>query len=451
MTRYKFSKKIVFLLFFTFIKLNSMYVDPNGLKNFFKNSKLDQFDNFSVFLKNQQKYPLNISASIFNFFIKNFNLILLNEIEDSNKWINYNDAQAFKQDLFLEDSLELLNNIYEDNFEDLNMQENLISKSIFDNLEVLEKYQFHYAKKVEIDDLDEAIFIGDIHGNIDVLIKLIKGLIDKKVLNDYMQIQNNKKIFFMGDFVDRGLYGLEVLFLIMFLKILNPENIFILKGNHESACMNYCYDFFQELKSKIMPEYLYECYSNIVAIFNILPEVIYLKIKNKIYQINHAGFNFNYNPSDLLNGDYEFELTGPTLLDKKNYISPFLWWDINPYYTQGRIEDVRGCAKCVSSIDGLNYMDKNKINGKLGGHKHDLFTNFTSKNYEIVLKDKQQQDDILSDNIFLPLGLCDIGRDGTPIFIHIAGEILGSGIYYDPSYLSLKIIDGEPKFSLFVC
>jgi len=58
MTRYKFSKKIVFLLFFTFIKLNSMYVDPNGLKNFFKNSKLDQFDNFSGFLEKSTKISI---------------------------------------------------------------------------------------------------------------------------------------------------------------------------------------------------------------------------------------------------------------------------------------------------------------------------------------------------------------------------------------------------------
>ena len=38
---------------------------------------------------------------------------------------------------------------------------------------------------------------------------------------------------FLGDYVDRGFYGTEVLYTIMMLKIANPEKVILLRGNHE--------------------------------------------------------------------------------------------------------------------------------------------------------------------------------------------------------------------------
>ena len=58
-----------------------------------------------------------------------------------------------------------------------------------------------------------------------------------------------KNILFLGDYVDRGPQGTEVLLRLFQLKIEDPEHIFLLRGNHESVEMNLYYGFFEEIGS----------------------------------------------------------------------------------------------------------------------------------------------------------------------------------------------------------
>ncbi len=89
---------------------------------------------------------------------------------------------------------------------------------------------------------DEIIVIGDIHGNLDSLLKLI----------DIINIREPKLVVFLGDLVDRGKYQLECLVIILALKILEPERYYIIRGNHESIEMNQYYGFYYEFLQKFM-------------------------------------------------------------------------------------------------------------------------------------------------------------------------------------------------------
>jgi diadenosine tetraphosphatase ApaH/serine/threonine PP2A family protein phosphatase len=54
-------------------------------------------------------------------------------------------------------------------------------------------------------------------------------------------------IVFLGDYVDRGTQGVEVLTKLFKLKINDPKHIIMLRGNHEDMDMNLAYGFFEEI------------------------------------------------------------------------------------------------------------------------------------------------------------------------------------------------------------
>ena len=43
-----------------------------------------------------------------------------------------------------------------------------------------------------------------------------------------------EKLVFMGDYVDRGMYGPEVVLYLCAMKVENPHGIMLLRGNHET-------------------------------------------------------------------------------------------------------------------------------------------------------------------------------------------------------------------------
>jgi len=55
---------------------------------------------------------------------------------------------------------------------------------------------------------------------------------------------------FDGDFVDRGPKGCEVVLTLLVWKLIYPENIHMLRGNHEVPSVNEYYGFMHELKDK---------------------------------------------------------------------------------------------------------------------------------------------------------------------------------------------------------
>jgi len=70
---------------------------------------------------------------------------------------------------------------------------------------------------------------GDIHGDSNVF----RAIIEKTQFLDSRITRENITLVFLGDYIDRGLFGLNVLLGILYLKINFPENVMLLRGNHE--------------------------------------------------------------------------------------------------------------------------------------------------------------------------------------------------------------------------
>jgi hypothetical protein len=86
---------------------------------------------------------------------------------------------------------------------------------------------------------EDVLIVGDTHGFINSTIRIIQPFLEGKV----------KSIIFLGDYVDRGESGLVNFALILALMIAWPENVVLLRGNHEQIIMNKNYGFQTELLS----------------------------------------------------------------------------------------------------------------------------------------------------------------------------------------------------------
>lgn len=105
----------------------------------------------------------------------------------------------------------------------------------------------------------ELYCFGSVHGSFHSLIRCLKNLKDKNVINDSFEIiKPATHIIFLGSAIDQGPYSLEVLSLIFTLQQKNPHHVAYLRGEHEEKLQWYKHSLYQEieLRSGNMKKYL---------------------------------------------------------------------------------------------------------------------------------------------------------------------------------------------------
>lgn len=118
-------------------------------------------------------------------------------------------------------------------------------------------------KLVEIKKAEKVIFVGDTHGDLEA---------SQKVIKDYLKPGN--KIVFLGDYVDRGSYSKENLEFLLQTKTKNPDQIYLLQGNHEG---HHILKFSPAEFWKSLSKEEYQKYSSIVEKF---PLVVSVRLKS---------------------------------------------------------------------------------------------------------------------------------------------------------------------------
>ena len=99
--------------------------------------------------------------------------------------------------------------------------------------------------------------VGDIHGQYADLLNMISKAGEPGNLN----------YLFMGDYVDRGVFGIEVCILLFSIKMNFPKNVVLLRGNHESRNMTETFTFREE----VLMRFDTEVYDLFMEVFDSMP------------------------------------------------------------------------------------------------------------------------------------------------------------------------------------
>lgn len=106
--------------------------------------------------------------------------------------------------------------------------------------------------------IDEPIcVVGDLHGQYFDLLNMISKAGEPGTLN----------YLFLGDYVDRGILGIEVVLLLFAIKLNEPKSVVLLRGNHESRNMTESFTFREE----VLDRYDVEVYDLFMDVFDALP------------------------------------------------------------------------------------------------------------------------------------------------------------------------------------
>lgn len=108
---------------------------------------------------------------------------------------------------------------------------------------------------------------GDLHGQFGDLMRLFDEYGSPSTAGDIAYID----YLFLGDFVDRGQHSLETITLLLALKIENPTNVHLIRGNHEAADINALFGFRIECIERMGEQDGIWAWQRINALFNWLP------------------------------------------------------------------------------------------------------------------------------------------------------------------------------------
>ncbi|KAK8841619.1 hypothetical protein M9Y10_027244 [Tritrichomonas musculus] len=209
------------------------------------------------------------------------------------------------------------------------------------------KVQPLFLSEPSLLELESPVCIcGDIHGQLcDLLHAFEKGGEPPKTT-----------YLFLGDYVDRGEDSVDVICLLFGLKLLYPDNVYLLRGNHESPEINQVFGFADECERKLN----YSLWHLFNDVFDTLPIGA---VVGKQFFCVHGGLSpYLENLNDVKN------IVRPCPVFNDALTSDLLWTDPNPKI-EGWGPNPRGETKSWGHDVAECFLKQNNLKCIVRGHQ----------------------------------------------------------------------------------
>lgn len=235
-----------------------------------------------------------------------------------------------------------------------------------------------------------CIIVGDIHGSIHDLLRIFKTY----------GYPPKQRYIFLGDYVDRGEFSIDVLTLLFVLHNSYPENITLIRGNHEFEDCNSIYGFKDECIDRFGNDKVFACFNKA---FSYLPLACILN--GDIFCV-HGGISDKiYSISDLENLKFP--------LDRSCEIVDDMVWSDPSYHPISYVLSPRGLGKIFGEEAATNFLDRMKLKVIIRAHQcvdgystmfnKRLVTVFSSSNYDPDFSNASGVIQVTADNCFTPI------------------------------------------------
>ena len=219
---------------------------------------------------------------------------------------------------------------------------------------------------VTLEPSGEALVIGDLHGDLDSLLRILQNSrFTQKLVNC-----KDATLIFLGDYGDRGPRSAEVYYTILKLKLAFPRQVVLLRGNHEGPedLKASPHDLPLQFQAKFKENWT-AAYSKVRELFAYLYNVVLVEERCLML---HGGLSPNINSvQDLARA----HVTHP----KQDILEDLLWSDPNDM-----VKTVLGSPRGAGKFFGKSVTEKvlNKLGVKILIRGHEQCENGFKFNHD---------------------------------------------------------------------
>ncbi|KAJ3450171.1 serine/threonine-protein phosphatase pp2a-related [Anaeramoeba flamelloides] len=242
-------------------------------------------------------------------------------------------------------------------------------------IQLCERAKLLFVKEPNMLKIDPPVVVcGDIHGQFPDLLSVFQ----------FHGSCKDQKYLFLGDYVDRGKYSIECISFLLALKVRHPNNIYLLRGNHECRSISKAQGFRKECRRKYPKTNIWEIF---VDLFDYLP--LCATIGDSFFAV-HGGLSPDIQKIETIQSIDRFReppIAGP--------MADLLWSD--PDDRIGFAPNVRGAGWTFGKDITSHFLQTNNLSmvirahqmvmqGFRQSHSQLLITIFTAPHCSVLLK-----------------------------------------------------------------